>query len=124
MNDDKPIYQQIMSIIEDDILNGTYQVDSIIISTTQIAKIYSVNPTTAVKAISILTEKGILRKQRGIGMAVTEGALDIIQEKRRTLFFHQQLQEFISSASKLGITRQQLVELILNETIEGGATND
>lgn len=124
MNDDKPIYQQIISIIEDDILNGTYQVDSIIISTTQIAKIYSVNPTTAVKAISVLTERGILRKQRGIGMAVTEGALTIIQEKRKNQFFHQQLQEFISSANKLGINREQLAELILKENLEGGSTND
>lgn len=124
MNDDKPIYQQIISIIEDDILNGTYQADAIIISTTQIAKIYSVNPTTAVKAISVLTERGILYKQRGIGMAVTKGALEMIREKRRELFFNQQIQEFISSADKLGITREQLAAMILNENSEGGKPND
>ena len=113
-----------MAIIEDDILNGTYQTDSIIISTTQISKIYSVNPTTAVKAVSTLTDKGILYKRRGIGMAVTEKAREILLAERKDLFFNQQLQEFISSANKLGITRKQLAELILNTEPERSTDND
>lgn len=115
LQEDKPIYQQIISIIEDDILNGTYQTNSIIISTTQISKIYSINPTTAVKAVSILTDKGILYKKRGIGMAVTEQAKDIILSERQELFFNKQVKDFISSAEKLGIDRKKLADIILNE---------
>lgn len=118
MNDDRPIYQQIIEIIEDDILNGTYQPDDIIISTNQIAKIYSVNPTTSVKAVSSLTDKGILYKKRGIGMAVTDGAKNIILAERKERFFSQQLKEFLSAAEKLGITQSKLIEIIKNERNE------
>lgn len=118
MNDDKPIYLQIMEIIEDDIISGMYSPNDIIISTTQIAKLYSVNPTTAVKAISTLTDKEILYKKRGIGMAVTETAKDIILQERSTIFFSQSIHEFIAAASKLGITREALAKMILEESKE------
>lgn len=118
MNDDKPIYLQIMEIIEDDIISGVYSPNDIIISTTQISKLYSVNPTTAVKAISTLTDKGILYKKRGIGMAVTETAKDIILQERSTVFFSQSIHEFIAAARKLGITREALAKMILEETKE------
>lgn len=122
--ENKPIYQQIITIIEDDILNGTYQTDSIIISTTQISKIYSINPTTAVKAISILTDRGILYKKRGIGMAVTEQAKDIILSERQELFFNKQVNDFISAAEKLGINRKKLADIILDEAFGRSTEND
>ena len=55
-------------MIEDDIISGEYEIDDIIISTTQISKLLNVNPTTSVKAVSKLFEDGILYKKRGIGM--------------------------------------------------------
>lgn len=124
MNEDKPVYQQIMTIIEDMILNDTYLPDSIIISTTQISKIYSVNPTTAVKAVSMLVEKEVLYKKRGIGMAVTSNAKEIILAERQNLFFNHQLEEFISSAEKIGISRKRLSELILTTNFERSTKND
>ncbi|MGO0881420.1 GntR family transcriptional regulator [Clostridioides difficile] len=124
MNEDKPVYQQIMTIIEDMILNDTYLPDSIVISTTQISKIYSVNPTTAVKAVSMLVEKEVLYKKRGIGMAVTSNAKEIILAERQNLFFNHQLEEFISSAEKIGISRKRLSELILTTNFERSTKND
>ncbi|MGO0861709.1 GntR family transcriptional regulator, partial [Clostridioides difficile] len=117
-------YQQIMTIIEDMILNDTYLPDSIVISTTQISKIYSVNPTTAVKAVSMLVEKEVLYKKRGIGMAVTSNAKEIILAERQNLFFNHQLEEFISSAEKIGISRKRLSELILTTNFERSTKND
>lgn len=124
MNDDKPIYLQIIDIIEDKILDETYKTDDIIISTNQIAKIYSVNPTTAVKAVSLLANKGILYKKRGIGMAVTKEARAIILKEKKYIFMHQQLQEIISSANKLGIDKQELIQLILDINDKGEIKND
>lgn len=120
MNDDKPIYLQIMEIIEDDIISGVYVSDDIIISTTQISRLYSVNPTTAVKAISLLTDQGILYKKRGIGMAVTETARDTILKERTRIFFSQSIHEFLAAAGKLGITREALAQMILEEEKEEG----
>lgn len=119
MNDDRPIYLQIMEIIEDDIMSGVYSPNDIIISTTQIARLYSVNPTTAVKAISELTDKGILYKKRGIGMAVTESAKETILQERTKIFFSQSIHSFIAAATKLGITRKALAKMILEEHKEG-----
>lgn len=113
LNDERPIYLQIMGIIEDDILSGIYPTDGMIISTTQIAKLFSVNPTTAVKAVSTLADKGVIYKKRGIGMAVTQEAREIILNERRESFYHRQLFDFIETAEKLGIPRDRLAALIL-----------
>lgn len=115
MNDDKPIYLQIIEIIEDDIISGVYKANDIIISTTQISKLYSINPTTAMKAISILSEKGLLYKKRGIGMLVTETAKYKILQERKIIFFNQSIELFINQAKKLGITHEDLAKIILEK---------
>lgn len=112
MNESQPVFIQIMEIIESDIITGVYQADDLIISTTQISKVYSVNPTTAVKAISKLTDAGILYKKRGIGMCVAEGAREIITKRRRGLFLNQTIDSLLTEAKTLGITENELIGII------------
>ena len=115
MNDSQPVFQQIMEIIESDIITGIYQTDDLIISTTQISKLYSVNPTTAVKAISKLTDAGILYKKRGIGMCVTEGAREKITVRRKETFLNQTIGDVLTEAKTLGISLNELIEVIKNK---------
>lgn len=122
MNDSQPIFLQIMETIESDIITGVYQTDDMIISTTQIAKVYSVNPTTAVKAISKLTDAGILYKKRGLGMCVAAGAKEKITEKRRNLFLGQTIDELLAEAKTLGIKLDELINVIKNR--EGANHHD
>ena len=112
MNENQPVFIQIMEIIESDIITGVYKSDDMIISTTQISKVYSVNPTTAVKAISKLTDAGILYKKRGIGMCVAEGAREKIVKRRREVFINQTLDAALAEAKTLGISVEELVEVI------------
>ena len=112
MNHDKPIFMQIMEMIEDDILSGNYQTDDIIISTTQISKLLSVNPTTAVKAVSNLTDEGILYKKRGIGMCVSDGAREKIRSRRKELFLQETVPSFLEEADKLDISGEELIQII------------
>lgn len=112
MNDTQPIYKQIMEIIENDIINGTYQANDIIISTTQIAKLYCVNPTTAVKAMSKLTEENILYKKAGIGMCVTEQAYDQLITRRKNSFFKEKLKDVIYEAKTLNITIDEIIDIL------------
>ena len=112
MNDEKPIFQQIIEMIEDDILSGTYSADGLIISTPQISKLLGVNPTTAQRAITVLTDRGIIYKKRGVGMAVTKEAKGMILEKRRDAFFERAIPEFIAGARKIGISDEELVKLL------------
>ena len=109
MNDSQPIFQTIMEMIESDIITGVYKTDDLIISTTQISKVYSVNPTTAVKAISKLTDAGILYKKRGIGMCVAEGAREKITHRRKEVFFNQTIRVLLSEAKTLGISLDELI---------------
>ena len=112
LNDSQPIFLQIMETIESDIITGVYQTDDLIISTTQISKVYSVNPTTAVKAISKLTDAGILYKKRGIGMCVAEGAREKITARRKDAFLNQTIDALLYEAKTLGISIEELVGVI------------
>lgn len=112
MNNDKPIFIKIMEMIEDDILSGVYKTDDIIISTTQISKLLSVNPTTSVKAVSNLADEGILYKRRGIGMCVASGAREKILSQRREAFLGETVTAFWEEAKKLGITENELIQII------------
>ena len=112
MNDSRPVFAQIIEIIESDIITGVYKTDDLIISTTQIAKVYSVNPTTAVKAVSKLTDAGILYKKRGIGMCVSEGAREKITKRRKDVFLNQTVDAAVAEAKRLGISTDELIEVI------------
>jgi DNA-binding transcriptional regulator YhcF (GntR family) len=122
MSDSQPVFLQIMETIESDIITGVYQVDDLIISTTQISKVYSVNPTTAVKAISKLTDAGILYKKRGIGMCVAQGAREKITDRRKAVFLNQTIDSLLAEAKTLGISLDELVSVIMNR--QGVERND
>jgi DNA-binding transcriptional regulator YhcF (GntR family) len=112
LNDRQPIFSQLMELIENDILAGVTKTDDLIVSTTQIAKLYSVNPTTAVKAVGRLAEEGILYKRPGIGMCVAEGAREKILARRRAAFLGQAVAAFTAEARALGIPLEEVITLI------------
>ena len=122
LNNSQPVFIQIMEIIENDIITGVYQTGDLIISTTQISKVYSVNPTTAVKAISKLVDAGILVKKRGIGMCVAGGARVKIFRKRKNFFLNQTIEALVIEAKMLGISTRELIDVIKNK--EGTRNND
>jgi DNA-binding transcriptional regulator YhcF (GntR family) len=109
-------------MIESDIITGVYQTDDLIISTTQISKVYSINPTTAVKAISKMTDTGILYKKRGIGMCVAEGAREKITARRRDVFLNQTIDALIAESKTLGFSINELIGILKNK--EGANSND
>ena len=117
MDGSLPIFQQIIFRIESDIITGVYNTDDLIISTTQITKVYSVNHTTAVKAVSKLTDAGILYKKRGIGMCVAEGAREKIIKRRRENFLTRTVDALLAEAVTLGITEDELIKII---KVKGG----
>ena len=115
MNDSQPIFQQIIDMIESDIITGVYKTDDLIISTTQISRVYSVNPTTAIRAISKMADAGILYKKRGIGMCVAEGAREKITARRREIFLNQTIGALIAESETLGISTDELISVITNK---------
>ena len=111
LTQEKSIYIQIAEMIEKDILYEEEKVPS----TNELAKLYSINPATAAKGINILVEAGILYKKRGIGMFVAKGAKEVIQKKRKALFYENYVAAMITEAESLGISREELVNMILGK---------
>ncbi len=109
---DVPIYLQIAEQIEDGILSGAFAQEEQIPSTTEISVTYQINPATVLKGVTMLTDRNILYKKRGIGMFVKEGAREIIQNQRRQAFYETYIAKLIREAEKLKITKQQIIEMI------------
>ncbi|MBO0995062.1 GntR family transcriptional regulator [Bacillus sp. SD088] len=112
MDDGRPIFLQIAERIEDDIMEGALLEEHQVPSTNQFATFYKINPATAAKGVNLLVEEGILYKKRGIGMFVAEGAHAKVIEKRKEQFYEQYVVTMIQEAKKLGMTIEQLTEMV------------
>ncbi|MGN1098934.1 MAG: GntR family transcriptional regulator [Christensenellales bacterium] len=109
---DKPIFILIKEALEDDIIAGKFKAGELLISTTSIARLYGVNPATAVKSVGLLTAEGITFKKRGIGMCITQNAKNIIIARRKRELLTTVIGEVVSEATKLGISPAELTESI------------
>ena len=112
LSQNKSIYLQVSEMIETDILRGILLEEERVPSTNERAKLYTINPATAAKGINLLVDEGILYKKRGIGMFVAEGAKEHIIEKRRDAFYENYVKGLLEEAKSLGISSEQLVEMI------------
>lgn len=112
----KSIYLQISEMIENDILRDILLEEERVPSTNELSKQYAINPATAAKGINILVDSGILYKKRGIGMFVAKGAKEAIKETRKSHFYNDYIAALINEATSLGISREELVKMILNNS--------
>ena len=112
INENRPIFVQIAERIENDIISGEVAEETQVPSTNQFASFYQINPATAAKGVNLLVDQGILYKKRGLGMYVAPGARAKLLEKRREQFFGQYVVPMLQEAEKLGITMEQVTEMI------------
>lgn len=112
IDDGRPIFVQIAERIEDDILEGALLEEQQVPSTNQFAAFYKINPATAAKGVNLLVDEEILYKKRGIGMFVATGARAKVVEKRKEQFYEQYVVTMIQESKKLGMTTEQLTEMI------------
>ena len=109
---DKSIYLQIAESIEDDILQKMIEEETQVPSTNQLAVMYRINPATAAKGINILVNEGILYKKRGIGMFVSNGAVEKILTKRKAAFYDRYIVPLLDEASSLDISKDEITDMI------------
>jgi DNA-binding transcriptional regulator YhcF (GntR family) len=112
IDDTRPIFLQVAERIEEDILAGRLAEEEQVPSTNQFATLYQINPATAAKGVNLLVDQGILYKKRGLGMYVAAGARAKLLEKRREQFFERYVVTMLQEAEKLGITTEQLAQMI------------
>lgn len=112
LDEDKPIFNQIYQMIEDEIIQGRLLEGDQAPSTNQLAAFYRINPATVLKGINLLVDEGILFKKRGIGMFVAEGARQQLVEKRKSVFYRDKVTALLEEAAKLGISSEELIAMI------------
>ena len=107
-----PIFLQLSQGLEDEILSGVYREGEQIPTITELAASYKINPATALKGINLLVDAGIVYKKRGIGMFVSQGALQLLKEKRQDEFFQQYVLPMVQEAKRLSIQPETLRDWI------------
>ena len=107
-----PIYLQVAGQIEDAILSGAFPEETQVPSTTEISVTYQINPATVLKGMSLLTDRQILYKKRGVGMFVESGAKEKIKVGRKAEFYERFVISLLKEAKSLGIGKAELIGMI------------
>lgn len=111
-DDTSPIYLQIAEEIRTQILSGELAEGARLTSTTEYATRYRINPATANKAVSLLVDEGLVVKRRGIGMFVTQGALERLRRSRRTTYTDDVLHPALDTGLALGLSPAELGDAV------------
>ena len=109
---EKPIYIQIADWLENAIIDGTLQPDEKVYSQYQLAELFTINPATAGKGLTILLEAGIVYKKRGLGTFVSVDAKQKLRAKRKEQTLSKLIQDLLYEADLLEIEKDELDTMI------------
>ena len=112
LDNDRPIYLQLMERIQQDIVAGVYQAGDKLPSVRDLAMEAAVNPNTMQKALSELERNGLLHSQRTSGRYITEDKEMLKQLKSDLAASH--IREVIEKMKQLGFPEEETLELIQN----------
>lgn len=110
LDNDRPIYLQLMERIQRDIIAGVYQPGDKLPSVRDLALEAAVNPNTMQKALSELERSGFVYSQRTSGRFITEDTEMLTQMKKELATEH--IQEFFQKMEQLGFSRAELLTLV------------
>lgn len=110
LDNDRPIYLQLMERIQRDIIAGVYQLGDKLPSVRDLALEAAVNPNTMQKALSELERSGLVYSQRTSGRFITEDTEMLTQMKKELATEH--IQEFFQKMEQLGFSRAELLTLV------------
>lgn len=114
---DLPIYVQVAEWLENEILRGQFQPDDKMHSQYQLADLFTINPATAGKGLSILLDNDILYKKRGLGMFVTSNARTIILSKRKSEKLSILVKGIVDEAEHLEVPFEELIDMLKREKL-------
>ena len=110
LDNDRPIYLQLMERIQRDIIAGVYQPGDKLPSVRDLALEAAVNPNTMQKALSELERSCLVYSQRTSGRFITEDTEMLTQMKKELATEH--IQEFFQKMEQLGFSRAELLTLV------------
>ncbi|WP_119696084.1 GntR family transcriptional regulator [Microbacterium halotolerans] len=112
LEDDRPLFLQIAESVEEQIIDGSLAEETKAPSTNELAVFHRINPATAAKGISMLVDKGVLYKRRGIGMFVADGARDVLLRERREAFVIDYVAPLLAEAGRIGLAPEDVRALL------------
>ena len=110
LENDRPIYLQLMERIQQDIIKGVYQPGGKIPSVRELALEAAVNPNTMQKALSELERSGLVYSQRTSGRFITEDKKLLRHMKSELAKTH--IHDFFTSMRQLGFCDEEILELV------------
>ena len=123
LDEGAPLFAQVADRLAEEIADGGLAEGERVPSMNELAAYYRINPATAAKGISVLTDEGLLEKRRGVGMFVAAGARQQLLAERRRWFAERYVEPMVAEAGRLGIGAGELVELIRQAShAQGGIT--
>ena len=108
-DNNKPIYIQIADNISDRILSGELKQGSRIPSVREWGAGIGVNPNTVARSYELLSNRGVIYNQRGIGFFVADDAQETIQCAERKKFIEEEFPAFRTRAELLGVNLKELI---------------
>ena len=112
LDEGTPLFLQIAQRLAADIVEGSLVEGARVPSTNEFAAFYRINPATAAKGVSLLVDKRILYKRRGIGMFVATGARTRLLAERESTFTDNFVEPLLAEAAKLGLSVDTVVDLV------------
>ncbi len=109
LEDDSPIYLQIIRYVKRGIVSGTIENSEEMISRRALSALLGVNPNTIQKAYHMLEEEGIIRSRAGAKSCV-EVDEAMKSEIRRTLLKQDTL-EWIRAMREMGVDMNEAIKL-------------
>ena len=116
LTSDRPIFMQIIEIIQLEIISGKYRPGDKLPSVRDLASEAAVNPNTMQKALSELERSGLVYSQRTSGRFITED-VKMIEELKSSLA-KKKIHEFLENMQKLGFQKEETIRL-MTETLKG-----
>lgn len=115
--DNRPLYEQVTEKFQELMILGVLEEDSQMPSVRSLAVELSINPNTIQRAYSALERDGYLFTIKGRGSFV--GNIERLKESRKQALL-EQLGMLAGNAVKLGITRDEFVQMAEKEYDKGG----
>lgn len=116
MDDSRPIYMQIMEIIQMDIFSGKYQAGDKLPSVRDLALLASVNPNTMQKALVELEDIELVYSQRTSGRFITsdQSKIETLKLQLADTF----TEEYLTKMNQIGFNNSELSSFI-TEKVKG-----
>ena len=116
LDNNMPIYLQLMEQIQRDIISGKYGPGDKLPSVRELAVEAAVNPNTMQKALSELERGGLVYSQRTSGRFITEDE-ELIKELKREQA-GKYLAEFFENMRSLGLKEEE-IRVLFEEAMKG-----